>query len=128
MRKVALAIIRNRQGQYLLQHKDSGAPNYPDTWCLFGGGVEEGESPEEAIVREVFEELQIMIDIPNLYRRIVDHAAGVDRYFFDLSISEPVEKLKSQLCEGDDVAYFDFSSLKSLKTCQPHMAVIDTLG
>lgn len=34
-----------------------------EMWGLIGGGIEEGETPEVAIIREVFEELQYEINI-----------------------------------------------------------------
>ncbi|MNY60947.1 RNA pyrophosphohydrolase [compost metagenome] len=36
-------------------------PNYKKSWQLPGGGVDNGESPEEAAVREVREELNLDI-------------------------------------------------------------------
>src|ERR1700722_14928566 len=45
------AVIRDAQGRLLLQEKSSG-----EAWSLPAGGVELGESPQEAIIREVMEE------------------------------------------------------------------------
>ncbi|MFQ6028679.1 MAG: NUDIX domain-containing protein [Dehalococcoidia bacterium] len=48
----------NQEDQVLLFLRDD-IPRipYPNTWDLLGGHVEEGESPEECIVREMQEEL-----------------------------------------------------------------------
>ena len=45
------AVIRDAQGRLLLQEKSSG-----EAWSLPAGGIELGESPQEAIAREVMEE------------------------------------------------------------------------
>ncbi|WP_321846926.1 NUDIX domain-containing protein [Paraburkholderia bannensis] len=45
------AVIHNQDGKLLLQEKSSG-----EAWSLPAGGIELGESPQEAIVREVMEE------------------------------------------------------------------------
>lgn len=45
------AIIRDTEGRLLLQEKSSG-----EAWSLPAGGIELGESPQEAITREVMEE------------------------------------------------------------------------
>ena len=47
---------------YVLQLRDN-KPNIsvPGTWSLFGGGIKAGESPQEALVREVREELGITL-------------------------------------------------------------------
>lgn len=44
------AVIRDGEGRLLLQEKQDG------TWSLPAGAIEPGESPEEAVVREVLEE------------------------------------------------------------------------
>ncbi len=40
---------------------------YPNHWDLLGGMVEEGESPTEAIIREVEEEVSLILDIPTYF-------------------------------------------------------------
>lgn len=48
------AIIFDEQGRILLAHRTDG-----DIWNLVGGGLEIGETPEEAIVREIKEEIGV---------------------------------------------------------------------
>lgn len=52
------AIIELDDSRFLLQLRDS-KPGiyYPSHWGLFGGAVDEGESPEQALCRELEEEL-----------------------------------------------------------------------
>jgi 8-oxo-dGTP diphosphatase len=50
------------RGWVLLQERDEHAPVEPNKWCLVGGGVEEGESPETAAYRELEEETGIVCD------------------------------------------------------------------
>jgi 8-oxo-dGTP pyrophosphatase MutT (NUDIX family) len=45
------AVIRDDAGRLLLQEKSSG-----EAWSLPAGGIEPGETPQEAIIREVREE------------------------------------------------------------------------
>jgi 8-oxo-dGTP pyrophosphatase MutT (NUDIX family) len=51
-------ILENGEGRILLQLRDD-KPDipFPNCWGIFGGAVEPGETPEEAIVREIKEEL-----------------------------------------------------------------------
>jgi 8-oxo-dGTP diphosphatase len=60
---VAAAIVTDQQGRLLMQLRDD-SPNitHPGHWGLFGGSVEAGESPHEAIQREIEEELTIQAD------------------------------------------------------------------
>ena len=57
-RHVVGAILWTDDGRVLLQQRDDRPDlRYPGYWTLFGGQVEEGESPDQAIVRELIEEL-----------------------------------------------------------------------
>lgn len=61
MKKINVALIGffDQDGKIMLNRRKD-APK--EMWELVGGGIEEDESPEEAIVREVFEELQYIIN------------------------------------------------------------------
>ena len=43
-------------------HRHPARRWYPDIWDLPGGHVEDGETPEDALVRELQEELGIVVD------------------------------------------------------------------
>lgn len=53
LRVAAYAIITDERGNMLLAHWRDG--RYA-SWTLPGGGIEPGEAPEAAVVREVYEE------------------------------------------------------------------------
>lgn len=57
----AAAIIVSPDRRFLLQHRDA-KPGiwFPDSWGLFGGAIEAGETPAEALRRELKEELNFM--------------------------------------------------------------------
>src|SRR5450830_1938866 len=54
----SVALIVLEDGSYLLQHRDQ-MPGifYPGHWGLFGGAIEPGETPSDALRRELREEL-----------------------------------------------------------------------
>ncbi|NNC14039.1 NUDIX domain-containing protein [Planctomonas sp. JC2975] len=60
------AVIRNGDRFLLARQRDTGR------WSLIGGGVEPGETPQEAVVREVHEE----IGVRPVVRRIVGAYGG----------------------------------------------------
>ena len=55
------AIIHDNKGRLLLQEKSSG-----EAWSLPAGGIELGENPQEAIIREVREETGYNVCIHNI--------------------------------------------------------------
>lgn len=56
-------ILEDGEGRILLQLRDD-IPTipYPNRWGTFGGQIEVGETPEEAIVREIREELEYALE------------------------------------------------------------------
>jgi len=64
-------------GRVVLQHRDD-LPTiwYPDHWGLFGGAVEPGEKPLDALRREVFEELELEFTTEPTYLTRFDFDLG----------------------------------------------------
>ena len=81
--RVAVAILRRADGRVLLAQRLAGTP-YPDYWEFPGGKLEAGESPSQALARELREELGIEIvrAAPWLVRRYVYAHAEVELNFF----------------------------------------------
>jgi 8-oxo-dGTP pyrophosphatase MutT (NUDIX family) len=73
-RRAAMLLIVTEDGGLLLHHRDDKPeiPN-PDCWAGFGGAVEEGETVEEAVLREVREETGLQIVDPIFLTDAVDH-------------------------------------------------------
>jgi 8-oxo-dGTP pyrophosphatase MutT (NUDIX family) len=56
MVRIAVCLLVDDRGFVLLQERDSDAPRSPDLWGMVGGHVEDGESFDQAVYREVAEE------------------------------------------------------------------------
>jgi len=54
--KGSCVIILFKNNKILLQLRDEHAPTAANKWSFFGGGIDKGESPKEAIIRECKEE------------------------------------------------------------------------
>jgi len=67
MKERAVIIIPyDMERAFLLQHRSDDASLMPGRWAFFGGKIEEGETPEDAIKREAYEELLMELDAPEL--------------------------------------------------------------
>ena len=58
---VAAAALIDQRGRVLVQQRPPGKP-MPGLWEFPGGKIDDGESPEQALVRELDEELGITVD------------------------------------------------------------------
>ncbi len=57
------AVLVNANGRAYVQRRSPDRPVFPDGWDIVGGKVEPGESPTEALVREVREETGIASEL-----------------------------------------------------------------
>jgi 8-oxo-dGTP pyrophosphatase MutT (NUDIX family) len=55
--EAAVLIPYTSDGKFLLQNRADTVARWPGYWSVFGGGIEPGESPSDAVVRELREEL-----------------------------------------------------------------------
>ena len=72
-RRTVSCWIMNESGEILLQKRSANKKRNPNRWAKTGGQIESGEGPEEAINREVKEELGIsipkeQIKVTNIYK------------------------------------------------------------
>jgi 8-oxo-dGTP pyrophosphatase MutT (NUDIX family) len=93
----AAAIIRVEDDGYLMQLRDS-RPDiwYPGRWNLFGGAVDPGETPLDALRRELQEELELEFDTAEFFAQIDFDAGGAGlprfyRSYYVVSISRAAE-------------------------------------
>ncbi len=60
-----IAVIRNKEGKYLLVQRSENDDIFPLKWQNLGGKIELGERVEEALKREIQEEIGVTIDNVN---------------------------------------------------------------
>lgn len=66
---IAAGIIRNRQGEIFITRRAADA-HMANKWEFPGGKVEAGESPEQALVRELAEETGINVTSATLFESL----------------------------------------------------------
>ncbi len=60
---ISIGILRSRASDNVLIARRSDTGPWDGYWELPGGKVEEGETPEQAVVREYMEELNIAVEV-----------------------------------------------------------------
>jgi len=68
--QIAQVLLFDRAGRLLIYLRDANpAIPFPNHWDLFGGHLETGETPEQALLREVKEEIGIELKVWHPFRR-----------------------------------------------------------
>ena len=67
--QIAQALLFDRNNRLLIYLRDNKPEiPFPNQWDFFGGHVEEGETPEQALVREIKEELGVELPSWEFFR------------------------------------------------------------
>lgn len=117
MEKIAAIILENDNGEFLFYLRDNkpGIP-FPQHWDLIGGHIEEGETPDEALVRETKEELDIDLKDFKFFKKYEcpeGDAYPNIKYIYSGKINLPIDEIT--LLEGDYAKYFKREEVPSLK-------------
>jgi len=99
----AFGIIFDESGRVLLCHRTDS-----DIWNLPGGGVELGETPVEAVIREINEETgltAVPIHLNAIYSKL--QTKGMV-FCFKCKVTGGIMKLSN---ESDQIEYFDINRL-----------------
>lgn len=111
--QIVAALLKQRN-RVLLCHRSVERRWYPDVWDLAGGHVESDEVPGKALVRELREELDIIIDEPSYPPMQV-----VETDEFDMRIWLVEEWAGSPTNaaphEHDIIGWFELSGLRQLR-------------
>ncbi len=109
---VAAALI-DADGRVLLQQRPEGK-SLAGLWEFPGGKIEPGETPEEALVRELDEELGIGVVAGDLDAGAFASAALDDRALLLLLYLCRVWTGEPQALEGGAVRWVDFAAMRYL--------------
>jgi mutator protein MutT len=124
-RKVAVIIFYDKDNRILLQDR-RGISKLGEEWGFFGGEIKEGETPEQAVVRETKEELGFEL---KEYKYIGEYSYEIEdslkkrfvNFDFDVILCKvfvaPLRNnlSKFKLKEGKDMKFFSLNEAEKLK-------------
>jgi len=121
------ALLVHEDGRYIMQLRDSKPEIfYPGHWGCFGGAVEPGETPVDALRRELREEIQF--DMPGATRFTqfdFDFSplgySKVYRIYFEVKVPEAAFR-RFILREGEDLEAFRGENLLVTRRVTPYDA------
>jgi 8-oxo-dGTP diphosphatase len=123
--RAAVCLLFDAAGRVLLQLRDD-APGvaYPGTWSLFGGGVEDGETLRQAMVREIAEETGLILPESGLspVARVISPLPS-RRRIYGFEAAAPVDPAAIRLGEGAGFALFTPAQIAALVR-PPHISLI----
>ena len=98
----------------LLQRRTADAYVYPSMWSLFGGHLEENETAEQGIVRELYEETGIELDPSSLVwlgtQRLSHNSKSL--HYFEAPLRVDIDQIS--LREGSGFALCKLEELQLL--------------
>ncbi len=125
-RDVALIVLFDKEKRILLQYRSETAKRLPNYWAFFGGGIEAGETPEEAVKREAGEELEYILEGPKLV--FIQEFQGSDthgrKYVF---VEEYNSKKQLILREGKAMGWKTVAETKELKIVDHDREVLEKI-
>ena len=122
-RNVAIIILYDQDKKILLQHRAEDAERLPGYWAFFGGGIEAGETPEQAVKRETLEELNYTLKNPRLIMK-QDFLAKDETSAKYVFVEEFDPSKKITLGEGQNFGWFHLSEINKLKIIDHDIEVL----
>lgn len=119
MIEVTAAIIEN--GDSMLICRRPKGKRFADLWEFPGGKVEPGETPEQCVVRECHEELDITISIDSFFADIIKNDLHIS--FFVCHIKRGTIAIK----EHQAVKWITKSELSDYRFCPADTDVVEML-
>jgi 8-oxo-dGTP diphosphatase len=115
-------ILLNDEQQVLLHLRDDKPEiPYPNMWGLPGGHIDEQETPEECILREVKEELGLELSKVQLFTAAerfygTEHTYWAKAHFAPETIS---------LSEGQEIRWFSYRDIQNMQLIYEDNMIID---
>lgn len=124
--QVSIAMLY-QENQFLLQLRDDKPEIYwPGQWAFFGGHLEPGESPTEALHRELLEEIGYQPSLATHFCSAPVEESGVIRHVFYAPLTVAIESL--ELNEGMDLGLASVEDIYHGRLYSHHLGEIRSIA
>lgn len=107
----------------LLLRDDTPTIPFPNCWDVPGGHVEDGETPEQCIRREMLEEIEYDLGSPRLFQ-VYDFADRVEYAFWQRA---DFDAARLPLHEGQRLQWFSEREIRRLKDSEVAFGLRDVI-
>jgi|SRR3990172_282 len=128
MDTVALIVLYDRERRLLLQHRTENAPVLPGYWAFFGGGIKEGETPEDAVRREAVEELNYKLKFPQFFTERDFKIGDAEGHMYVYIEAFDGNKSELKLQEGQGWGWYSISEIDTLKMIDHDRQIANLIG
>ncbi len=120
-----VSIVALRKGERILLQERRSISKRGEEWGFFGGGIDEGERPEDALAREINEELGLRLRSFSLVGEYEHRYSDLDVhvYFFVADLPNELYEVK----EGDSAALFTIAQARELQLVEGDYPLLDML-
>ena len=110
------AWVMNQEGKVLLQQRSFNKKKNPGKWAKTGGHVDAGETCDEAMKREVFEEIGIILDNDNFinFEVIKRHSPKENYYIYNYIIFTDLKE-KDFTLDEEEVAKVKYYTIEEIE-------------
>ena len=121
MKEVVAALIRNGDGRFLICQR----PSYKARgllWEFVGGKVEEGESKRDALIRECKEELDVTVEVGDVFAEVTHRYPDIDIHLtlFNAAVTDGTLRL----IEHNAVAWITADMIDDYEFCPADVEIL----
>ncbi|MCQ2973569.1 MAG: (deoxy)nucleoside triphosphate pyrophosphohydrolase [Bacteroidales bacterium] len=120
---VTCAIIRKDNKIFIAQRPQN--KNYGGYWEFPGGKLEPNETLEDCIKRELYEELDIEVNITKTYKHIIEKYPEFEIELCPFEVD--IIKNKITLKEHADMGFYTIEELKNIKLTEADKKIIEII-
>jgi 8-oxo-dGTP diphosphatase len=112
--RAGTALVTNEFGEILLHLRDDKPEiSHPNQWGFLGGGCENGEEPTQAVLRELFEEAELIVETAEPLCRLID-LEGSQGLVTVFRVVTEVRLADMRLHEGQEIRFFSQEQVREL--------------